>query len=248
MNPCIDCHLLMLRRAAVWLDQGRADFVATGEVAGQRVMSQQTNMLRHIEKAAGLTGLLLRPLSARLLAPTIPEQQGWVDRDALLTFHGRSRRPQEELARSLGITGYRQPAGGCCLTEPVFSRRLKDLLKHQEAVPELFYLLRLGRHFRLPGGGKVIVARNQAECEILLQNQPGDIWRLSTAPRPGPVAWCWREEDLPRAAALVARYANRARALAAPGVLEINAQVVSGAQRTMPAEVLPEGVIDLWRL
>jgi tRNA-specific 2-thiouridylase len=168
VNPCIDCHILMARKAKELMETRGADFVATGEVLGQRPMSQHRQALHLVERESGLHGLLLRPLSAKLLQPTIPEEKGLVDRDKLLAIRGRSRKPQMELAAQFGITDYPTPAGGCILTDKAFGRRLRDLLEHEpDANLRDVELLKYGRHLRLDDGVKVIVARDEAECHVL---------------------------------------------------------------------------------
>ncbi|NSW76717.1 MAG: tRNA 4-thiouridine(8) synthase ThiI, partial [Candidatus Atribacteria bacterium] len=132
MNPCIDCKIWMLRRAKDLMKEWGASFVFTGEVVGQRPKSQMKNTLRLIEKQSGLEGLLLRPLSAKLLPETVPEKEGWVKREELLDLSGRGRERQLKLAEEWGIRSFPPPAGGCLLTEPNFSRRLRDLRQHGE--------------------------------------------------------------------------------------------------------------------
>lgn len=170
INPCVDCHLFMCRQAHKYFDRTGASFLATGEVLKQRPMSQHLDALNLIDRNSGLPGLLLRPLSATLLPPTIPEQKGWVDRERLYGFSGRSRRPQMELARSLGVTDYPNAAGGCLLTEEKFARRFKDLVEHGSGrSPELrdLYLLKIGRHFRLSPRARLIVGRDEKENNLL---------------------------------------------------------------------------------
>jgi len=188
MNPCIDCHTLMCRIAGEMLDKEGAAFVITGEVLGQRPMSQNIKALSMVAHESGLGALLLRPLSAGHLPPTIPEEQGWVKREPLMGFHGRSRKPQIELAKSLNIDDYPYPAGGCLLTEKVFSRRLKDLISSSRAllVREI-ELLKQGRHFRINADTKLVVGRNEKENE-LIHSLSGDKDILLTAMSvPGPV-------------------------------------------------------------
>ena len=163
MNPCIDCKILMLCKAKEFMEQYGAKFIITGEVLGQRPMSQHTQALLNIAKRAGLEGLVLRPLSARLLPETIPEKEGWVKRDNLLSFSGRGRKQQIELARIFGIKEYAQPAGGCLLTDPEFSKRFKDLVSHEGLNQNNAELLKLGRHFRFSERAKLIVGRNEKE-------------------------------------------------------------------------------------
>lgn len=164
MNPCMDCHALMLRKAGEMLGTKGAGFLITGEVLGQRPMSQNLRALSTVASESGYRGLILRPLSAKRLPITIPEERNWVNRDLLKGFSGRSRKPQMELAVSLGIKEYPSPAGGCLLTEVVFSRRLKDLFAHS-ANREIrdIELLKLGRHFRTSPETKLIVGRNREE-------------------------------------------------------------------------------------
>lgn len=172
MNPCIDCKILMLGCAKKIMEDNGAQFVATGEVLGQRPMSQHKNALRAIGNEAGLGGLLLRPLSARLLPETIPEIQGWINRAALLGLAGRSRRPQLELANKFGIRNFAWPAGGCLLTDKEFCRRLKDLIAHNELNRNNVALLKLGRHFRISDHAKLVVGRDEKE-NLELQNLAG---------------------------------------------------------------------------
>jgi tRNA-uridine 2-sulfurtransferase len=168
MNPCIDCKILMLCKAKEFMEQYGAKFIITGEVLGQRPMSQHKQALLNIAKRAGLEGLVLRPLSARLLPETIPEKEGWVKRDNLLSFSGRGRKQQIGLARIFGIKEYAQPAGGCLLTDPGFSQRLKDLMAHGGLRGDDIELLKIGRHFRLSQTAKLVVGRNEKENERLL--------------------------------------------------------------------------------
>ena len=163
-NPCIDCHIYFIKKAAEYMREMNADFVATGEVVGQRPMSQMRHTMNHIEKEAGLAGRLLRPLSAQLLKPTIPEQNGTVDRDRLLGINGRSRKDQFELARRYGIDEYQSPSGGCLFTDRYIARRVQDLIaRHGEAEAVDFYLLTIGRHYRISDGAKIIIPRNEPE-------------------------------------------------------------------------------------
>jgi tRNA-specific 2-thiouridylase len=168
LNPCIDCRIYMLRKVKDLMPSLEASFVITGEVLGQRPMSQHRVAIRKIEKESGLEGRILRPLSARHFAPTIPEQEGIVKREQLLSFSGRSRKPQIELAEKLGVKDYPCPAGGCLLTDPIIAARLRDLFTY---VPNYdltdLHLLKIGRHFRLNPGIKIIVGRDKTENEQL---------------------------------------------------------------------------------
>lgn len=174
MNPCIDCKILMLAKAKELMEDFGAEFVITGEVLGQRPMSQHRQALDLIAKRSGLEGLVLRPLSAKLLAETKPEKEGWIKRSELLNFGGRGRRSQIDLAEKLEIKDYPNAAGGCLLTDPGFANRLKELIKHKELGPANIELLKIGRHFRLSDKAKLIVGRDEKEnleIERLAQNR-----------------------------------------------------------------------------
>ncbi len=167
MNPCIDCHALMLREAKALMGRIGALFVATGEVLEERPMSQNREALQLVAKEAGLEGLVLRPLSAKLLPETTPEKKGWVDREKLLGIEGRSRKVQIKLAEKYGLKEYPTPAGGCLLTDPEFSKRLRSLLSYRkEASLEDVKLLKLGRHFFLHGVW-ITISRNRRENMLL---------------------------------------------------------------------------------
>jgi tRNA-uridine 2-sulfurtransferase len=188
MNPCVDCKIFILQKAKAYMETHGAQFVFTGEVVGQRPMSQHRQTLRQTELDSGLEGYLLRPLSAQLLPPTIPEQQGWVDRATLLAISGRSRKAQIELARQYHLHHYPQPAGGCLLTDPTFTRRMQDLLTHKtpaQVTVQDIDLLKLGRHFRLADTLKVIVGRHHAENE-LLRTYAGRHWTAEVQDYKGP--------------------------------------------------------------
>jgi tRNA U34 2-thiouridine synthase MnmA/TrmU len=168
MNPCMDCHALMFRLAGGIMKEKGFDFLFSGEVLGQRPMSQNAQSLRYVEKQSGFDGYILRPLSAKKLPETIPEKEGLVNRDLLFDISGRSRKPQIKLAKEFGIADYPSPAGGCLLTDKGYSARLKDLFDHQETITENeLYLLKHGRHLRLNHETKIIVGRTQKDNEII---------------------------------------------------------------------------------
>ncbi len=168
MNPCIDCHALMLRIAGEKMEEMEYDFLFTGEVLGQRPMSQSRQMLHVVAKNSGFADRILRPLSARLLPETLPEKEGKVDRARLLDISGRGRKRQMEMAARYGITEYSNPAGGCLLTDPMFSKRLKDLfVSRSDFTIRDLELLKVGRHIRLQEGYKVIVGRNKKDNQSL---------------------------------------------------------------------------------
>ncbi len=164
VNPCIDCRIFTMKKAREYMERVGASFLVTGEVVGQRPMSQRSDAFRIIEKRSGCQGLVLRPLSAKHFEPTIAEREGWVDRERLLDIAGRSRKEQIRLAETWEIGDYPCPAGGCLLTDKAFSRKVRDLFDHC-ADPDMtdIHLLKIGRHFRFPDGRKVIVARNEEE-------------------------------------------------------------------------------------
>ncbi|MEM0007963.1 MAG: tRNA 4-thiouridine(8) synthase ThiI [Candidatus Bathyarchaeia archaeon] len=169
MNPCIDCHIYMLKKAKRYAKQIGADFIVTGEVLDERPMSQHMKALKIVEEESSLKGRLLRPLSAKLLPPTMVEKMGLVDRSKLLDIRGRSRKRQLALAKAYGITEYQSPGGGCLLTYKEFSAKLRDLLQHKKRISMAdLELLKVGRHFRL-GKNKIIVGRNKEENEKLLK-------------------------------------------------------------------------------
>lgn len=188
INPCIDCKILMLSKAKELMPELGARFIITGEVLGQRPMSQNRQSLYNITKRAEIEGLVVRPLSARLFPESIPEKEGWVNRNKLLDFSGRGRKPQIALAKKLGIQEYAQPAGGCLLTDPEFAKRLKDLINYHELNMNNIELLKIGRHFRLSKDAKLIVGRNEKENERLVNLAQRNDYLFMPADIAGPVA------------------------------------------------------------
>ncbi len=168
MNPCLDCRIFMHKKAAEFMEEIGATFLITGEVLGQRPMSQRRDAMNRIDRESGLKGRILRPLSAGVLDPTFPEEAGVVNRDQLLSITGRGRKEQMALADHFSIKDYPCPAGGCLLTDANYAVKLKDLFRHHETLRmEEVRLLRTGRHLRVHPGLKVIVGRNQKENETL---------------------------------------------------------------------------------
>jgi tRNA-uridine 2-sulfurtransferase len=213
MNPCIDCHALMLQEAGKIMRQEGADFVFTGEVLGQRPMSQRRDALRNVEKLSGLTGLILRPLSAKLLPPTLVELDGRVARDKLLDIHGRGRKRQMALAADYAIRDYPNPSGGCVLTKEGFVIKLRELLQHDpDAGRRDMELLKWGRHFRLPGGSKCMVGRNHSDNQQLLALAGDKDILLRAKSYVGPVAMITGPQvagpDPDLAAGIVAAYGD----------------------------------------
>ena len=168
LNPCVDCRIYLLRAAREYMLESGADFVITGEVLGQRPMSQRRDAMRLIERESGLEGLLLRPLSAQFFEPTVPEREGWVDRTRLLAIKGRSRKDQFELAEELDVKNYPCPAGGCLLTELSFVPKVQDVFDHSDELNMRdFRLLKIGRHFRVGERTKAILGRNEHDNNLL---------------------------------------------------------------------------------
>jgi tRNA U34 2-thiouridine synthase MnmA/TrmU len=171
------------------MDSEGADFIITGEVVGQRPMSQNKKTLLIIDSESGFEGLILRPLCAKKLPISLPERYGWVDREKMLDLSGRSRKPQIALAKKMNIMKYPSPAGGCLLTDRIFSSRLKDLFSSSDLF-ELreIELLKLGRHFRIGPKTKIIIGRNQAENHAIVMLASERDLRLNTISVPGPTA------------------------------------------------------------
>jgi tRNA-uridine 2-sulfurtransferase len=167
INPCIDCKIYMFKYAKEMMAEMGASFLVTGEVLGERPMSQRMDTLNLIEKKAGVKGILLRPLTAKNLAPTKPELEGMVDRGKLLDIRGRSRKPQMALAEKFNITKYPNPAGGCLLTDPGFAKRVKDAIKHDEFNADNLAILSVGRHFRISPDARLVVGRDEEENSVL---------------------------------------------------------------------------------
>jgi len=213
VNPCIDCHLFMIRKAKELMAREGAHFVFTGEVLGQRPMSQNYKALTLIENECGLEGLLVRPLSARLLPETAAEKNDWIRREALLDIQGRSRRRQMELAVELGVTGYSSPAGGCMLTDENYARKLRDWMNHPSGAAlthEETLLFSVGRHFRFSPEVKIVVGRREAE-NLYLERAWQGAWLAVPLESPGPTVLVQgrpADEDLGLAASFVARYCD----------------------------------------
>ena len=189
MNPCIDCRIFTVTKAGAYMRERGGSFLITGEVLGQRPMSQRRDSMRIIERDSELDGLILRPLSAKLLPPTVPEKEGLVDREKLLDIQGRSRNPQIALAKEFGINYYPTPAGGCLLTDPGFANRMRDLIDHNPGCTQNdIHLLKIGRHFRLSPQVKTIVGRNQEENGKLINLALEGDFIYKVMDFPGPLA------------------------------------------------------------
>jgi tRNA U34 2-thiouridine synthase MnmA/TrmU len=211
MNPCIDCRILIFKSAKKYMEEIGAKFIFTGEVLGQRPMSQYKKAMKTIEKESDLENLVVRPLSAKLLEPTIPEEKKWVDREKLLSIQGRRRLPQMELADKLGIKDYPCPAGGCRLTDPQFAKRLKESFEHRENSIKDIQLLKYGRHFRSKNGAKIIVGRDEEENKILLRFFDEDDILIEVIGVGSPIALLKKskgDEDVNKAASFCVRYSD----------------------------------------
>jgi tRNA-specific 2-thiouridylase len=210
MNPCIDCRIFMLKKTKAYMEESKAAFIITGEVLGQRPMSQRKEAMRLIEKEAGLEGFILRPLSAKVLPITIPEREGWVDREKLLNLQGRSRKPQIQMAKDLSIHDYPCPAGGCLLTDPGFTKRMRDLiLHHPEFSLNDVHLLKMGRHFRLSRQVKLVVGRNKEENQKIKTFAQKEDILLRLSHFPGPLSLLRGtpdEGEIKKSAAVLVRY------------------------------------------
>ena len=216
LNPCLDCKVFMVRKALAWsfMEENGFDFIITGEVVGQRPMSQRKDTMPVIARESGADDRLLRPLCAHHLPATLPEREGWVNREALYDFHGRNRKPQIELARKLGFEDWAQPAGGCCfLTDAQYSAKLIDLWKaHGSRDYELddIMLLKIGRHLRPAPHYKLIVGRELGENRFLEGYRKQYISLHSTSHN-GPTVLVDgdpSDDDLELAARILARYSQ----------------------------------------
>ncbi len=218
-NPCIDCHAFMFSKLGDMMEKFSADFLISGEVLGQRPMSQQLNGMNAVAKLSGYKDLIVRPLSQKLLQDTKPIREGWVDKELLLELRGRSRTPQIELAEKFGIIEYPTPAGGCLLTDPGYSKRLTDLKQHDMFANGFITFLNVGRHFRLDDSTKLIIGRNQNDNEYmekLIENsaKQGNIV-LKARDIPGPIGIVQSRDEivskeiLKLAAEILVRYLSK---------------------------------------
>jgi len=249
-NPCIDCRIMMLRKAREYMEREGADFIVTGEVLGQRPMTQHRGTLRLIARESGTADVLLRPLSAKLLDPTKPEREGLVDRESLYAISGRGRKEQMKLAEEKGIVDYPQPAGGCCfLTDRNYARRFRDLVAHRppgSITMEDLVLLKVGRHFRVSPTAKVVVGRDQAENEFLERYLDGR-WAFKVRGFEGPLTLCEgapTKDELRAAAALTARYSDGK----AEPELQVGCRHPDGHEEVIETPPAAEDLLEKWRL
>ncbi|MDO9578928.1 MAG: tRNA (5-methylaminomethyl-2-thiouridylate)-methyltransferase [Candidatus Cloacimonadales bacterium] len=213
MNPCIDCHGLMFREAGRLMEEHNVDFLISGEVLGQRPMSQRKDALNAVGKLSEVKDLLVRPLSQKLITDTLPIREGWVKKDEMLDIQGRGRHRQMEMAKEYGITEYQNPGGGCLLTDIGYSRKLKDLIQHDLLDLKYLNFLKVGRHFRLNENMKMIIGRNNDDNEFLGKLCTDEIV-FQTADFPGPLGvvqsrWDLKTEEIEMAASLVLRYNSK---------------------------------------
>jgi len=251
LNPCLDCKGFMVGKAYEWLQQNDFDFIITGEVMGQRPMSQRRDTFPVIERESGAGDLLLRPLCAKKLPPTLPEREGWVDREKLYDFHGRSRKPQMALAAQFGIEEYAQPAGGCCfLTDAAYSSKLSDLWKNRgsrEYELDDIMLLKVGRHLRPREHFKIIISREEGETKFM-QGYRKEFIHLYPTSHAGPLALIdgtVQEDDLQLAAQLLARYSQGREA----STVNVNICFMNGETKSLEVKPLPKDDIpNAWYL
>ena len=247
MNPCIDCRIIMLTKAKVYMDKIGADFIVTGEVLGQRPMSQRRDTFYLIDKEAGVTDYVLRPLSAKLLKITFPEMNGIINREMLYSFNGRSRKPQIALAKELGLIDYPAPAGGCLLTEPNYAHRLKDLLSY-DPYPTIkdIELLKIGRHFRFSPTCKIIVGRDMAENAIIESLLGNSDCLLKVEGCGSPMTLVSGEitdESIKVAASLCARYSD------AKNLREVEVSIFrEGIRQSITVQVATEEILNEYRI
>ena len=226
VNPCIDCRIMMLARAKEIMKEQDASFIITGEVVGQRPMSQRRDAMNLIDKEADVKGWVLRPLCAKNLDPTIPETEGWVERESLYDFSGRNRTPQIELAARLEIEDYPAPAGGCCLTEQVFGKRLKHLFSIKDkTIADDWSLLSVGRHLTFGPRTKAVISRNEKENYLLKNLSKAGDCIIEPENFPGPTAMIvgpYNESDIRKVGQMILRYGKQP--LEGPAEVSFSAQ------------------------
>ena len=217
MNPCIDCRIYMFDVARRVMEEEEADFVVTGEVVGQRPMSQRLDAMALIDRDSGMEGLILRPLSAKELPPTLPEREGWIDREKLLDIVGRARKEQLALAKAMNLQGHASPAGGCLLTDPIFSDRLRGFFAENAATDMAqIRMLRFGRHFQVGEKVRLILGRNREENRSILEMASSEVaegrMTMYQPLFPGPLGIAFGPDDpkvSQEAAQLILRYSKK---------------------------------------
>lgn len=245
MNPCLDCKGFMVKKAKQWMEENEFDFIITGEVMGQRPMSQRKDTMPIVQAESGADDLLLRPLCAKHLPETKAEREGWVDREQLLDFSGRNRKPQMALAKAYGFDDYATPAGGCCfLTDKQYSDKLVDMWQargNRDYQLDDLMMLKVGRHIRPNQRFKMIIAREEGEVRFLegYRNQYANLYPISCN---GPIALIDGEpnqEDLKIAAQILARYSQSREQSSVEVEVKLNVGV------TQQLNVTPLGVDDI---
>jgi tRNA-specific 2-thiouridylase len=248
LNPCLDCKIFMVNKAKQWIAENDFDFIITGEVIGQRPMSQRKHTMPVVARESGADDLLLRPLCAKNLTPTLPEREGWVDRERLHDFSGRSRKPQMEMAERYGFHDYSQPAGGCCfLTDKNYSAKLVDLWQshgHKDYELDDVMLLKVGRHIRPARHFKLIVAREEGEGRFLQGYQKEFITMLASSHN-GPLVLIDgtpSAEDLYLAAGITARYGQGREA----EQVDVTIMDKDGTERTIQVKPFGKDLPQEW--
>ncbi len=193
-NPCIDCHANMIRVAKEYMKKVDAKFIISGEVLNQRPMSQRLPAINAVNKLANAQNIVLRPLSAKLLPPTLPEIKGWVDREKLLAINGRDRKIQLELAKKYNLEHFESPSGGCLLTDINFSKRLKDYSKYLTLTKDEIDILKVGRHFNVDGI-KIIISRNKDENPYLKEYKGDKFYKMFPDNFKGPIGLIQKEAN-----------------------------------------------------
>ena len=255
MNPCLDCKIFMVRKAKQWADENGFDFIITGEVIGQRPMSQRKATMPIIAKESDVGSRLVRPLCAKFLPETYPEKMGWIDRNKMHDISGRSRKPQMALAEKFAIDEYAQPAGGCCmLTNEHYSKKLVDLWQAKAANNQTrdytlddIIMLKIGRHFRPKENFKVIISRDEGESNFLRGYRSEFTW-LELTSHDGPLTIVDghpTEEDLLLAARMAARYSQGRDA----DTVEVQLTTLDGVSKILNVEPLPaDEVLPQWHI
>lgn len=253
LNPCLDCKIFMVNKALAWgwMEENQFDFIITGEVVGQRPMSQRKETMPVIARESGAEDRLLRPLCAHNLPPTLPEREGWIDREKLFDFHGRNRKPQIALAHKLGFHEFSQPAGGCCfLTDQAYARKLADLWRtrgsKQYELDDIM-LLKVGRHIRPRANFKLIISREEGENNYL-EGYRKQFVHLRTVSHNGPLALVEGEvdsDDLDLAARIVARYSQGRGA----ANVRVRIELLDGTSRETSVQPYPpESIPQNWHI
>ena len=245
MNPCLDCKIFMVHKALEWIEKNGFDFIITGEVVGQRPMSQRADTMPVVANESGAEDRLLRPLCAKNLPPTLPEREGWVDRDKLYDFSGRTRKPQMALAKQFGFEDYASPAGGCCfLTDEAYSRKLVDLWTgrgEREYEMDDIMLLKVGRHIRPRPNFKLIVGREEGENKFM-EGYRKQFIHMRTTSHTGPLVLLdgkVNDADLELAARITSRYGKGRTA----DKVTVEVNLPDGSQRILEVAPLPPSQI-----